>query len=149
MNKDQINELFFYKEGKLFWKKSGTGRNLLQDAGYTNQQGYKCIFINKKLLKTHRLIYILHYGNIPNGLQIDHIDRDKNNNKIENLRLATQQENNRNRSCLGIIWSERHKKWRAKIYVDRKYICLKYHLTIIDARAAYLKARKNLFKEFA
>ena len=149
ITKQEINDLFLYKDGCLYWKKSGTGRNFGKEAGYINSHGYRCIFLNKKLIKTHRLIYILHYGDIPNNFTIDHIDKNRANNKIENLRIATYQENNRNKNSKGFSWSKRHKKWRAKIYINKKCISLGYFETVIDARAMYLKARKIYFKEFA
>jgi hypothetical protein len=149
MTKDQLNDLFFYIHGKLFWKNSGIGRDITKEAGTETKRGYRLICINRKNLRTHRIIYIMHYGEIPENYEIDHIDRNIKNNKIENLRVATRQQNNRNRSYLGCQWSQRHKRWRAKIYVNRKFICLGYHETIIDARATYLRNRKKLFMEFA
>ena len=46
----------------------------------------------------HRLIWVMHYGQIPPDLYVDHIDRDKKNNRIENLRLVTHAQNQRNKS---------------------------------------------------
>lgn len=47
----------------------------------------------------HRQVWIYHNGSIPDGMTIDHIDRDKNNNQISNLRLATHSQNNKNVSA--------------------------------------------------
>ena len=91
----------------------------------------------------------MHYGKILKNLQIDHIDRNKSNNKIENLRLATRKENSRNKSSKGFTWSKSSKKWVAQIRVDGTYRYLGLYETEIDAHAAYLQARKQFFGLFA
>lgn len=91
----------------------------------------------------------MHYGKIPKNLQIDHIDRNKKNNKIENLRLATCKENSRNKNSKGFVWNTSSKKWVAQIIVDGSYQYLGLHETELDARAAYLRARKQFFGLFA
>ena len=59
----------------------------------------------------------MHNGKIPNGMQIDHIDHNKTNNKIDNLRLVTPKENNHNMKfrvtnksgVTGVSWDKQHK----------------------------------------
>lgn len=60
----------------------------------------------------HRQVWIYHNGPIPGGLVIDHIDRDKNNNQIDNLRAISQSENNKNVSNSE---KQRRKKWMDEI----------------------------------
>lgn len=64
-------------------------------------RGYYQIRLNKnykqKLFHLHRLVYETYYGTIPQGLCIDHIDNDRINNNIDNLRLATYSENSCNK----------------------------------------------------
>ena len=91
----------------------------------------------------------MHHGEIPENLQIDHIDRNKTNNKIENLRLATCKENSRNKNSKGFVWNTSSKKWVAQIIVDGSYQYLGLHETELDARATYLRARKQFFGLFA
>ena len=62
-------------------------------SGYTNQDGYKRIKCNKSLRMMHRLIYWLYYHDLPTDKEIDHIDKNRANNAITNLRLATRSEN--------------------------------------------------------
>ena len=58
-----------------------------------NQKGA----VNRSPKRSHRIIWEMHHGPIPKGMQIDHIDGDCANNKLENLRLATNRENSCNR----------------------------------------------------
>jgi hypothetical protein len=78
----------------------------------------------------HAVVWILHYGEIPNGLQIDHIDGNRTNNAITNLRLVTPQENSCNKSIhrtgrlVGCYFHKSSGKWmaRARINGNRFYI---------------------------
>lgn len=57
--------------------------------GYPNAKGYLCVGINRKMYKVHKLVAETFLDN-PDGLPtVDHIDRDKNNNRVENLRYAS------------------------------------------------------------
>ena len=58
-------------------------------AGGNDSIGYRIVSIFGKPHKEHRLVWIYHNGNIPEGMQIDHINRIRNDNRIQNLRLAT------------------------------------------------------------
>ena len=69
--------------------------------------GYKIVGIYGVKYLVHRIIWEMHNGKIPDGMQIDHIDHNKTNDKIDNLRLVTPKENNHNmkfrvtnKSCL-------------------------------------------------
>ena len=65
---------------------------------YTARYWYVCLMHNgiKKDYRVHRLVYQAFIGDIPNGMVIDHIDGDRNNNNINNLRCVTSSENKRN-----------------------------------------------------
>ena len=91
----------------------------------------------------------MHNGTIPDGYKIDHIDRNGKNNRIENLRLATHQENLWNNSANGFCWNKRINFFNAQITINGKQKNLGRYSNIIDARAAYLKARRENFGEFA
>lgn len=106
----------------------------------------------------HRIIWVYHYDTIFNNLQIDHIDGDKTNNTIENLRLATNSQNNFNNksaycnsksNILGVFWSKTRKKWVAQIGKNNKRMHLGYFLNQEDAIAARKAAELQYFAEFA
>ena len=88
------HEWLEYRDGLLYWKKctsrTGTGPNQPgKIAGCkSGAYGYKVLNFRNVQYSQHRIVWEMHNGVIPEGLSIDHIDRDKQNNRIENLRLA-------------------------------------------------------------
>lgn len=80
----------------------------------------------------HRIVWMLHHGVIPDGKVIDHIDRDKLNNHIENLRLVTRAVNNTNREDGGVTnlngrkpkykWGKVHVEYSKTMRKDRLFI---------------------------
>ena len=135
-----------------------TGRILRQKL---RKDGYKdiCLNINgnKHSKSIHRLVANAFLENIDNKPCIDHIDNDKENNNIENLRFATHQENNRNKKIAknntsgvkGITFSKASNKWHARISIDGLKVHLGYFDNIEDAKAARITAVKKAFGEFA
>ena len=78
--------------GKLYWSVSTNGRiKVGQEAGSVTKDGYKRLKYKGRMYLVHRIIWFLEYGVWPNIL--DHTDRDKLNNRIENLREATHSQN--------------------------------------------------------
>ena len=104
--------------------------------------GYNQVMFNGKPIYEHRLVWESVNGPIPDGMQIDHINRIRDDNRIENLRLVTCQQNHFNRSGVkGFNWDNKRNKWRAYIYIDGKMKNLGRHSCMLDARAAYLRAK--------
>jgi hypothetical protein len=93
INYQEISSVIYYKDGLLFWKKNN------KPAGTTCKTGYLKVQINKIPYLTHRLIWVLFNKEIPLDKQIDHIDRNPSNNKIENLRLVDYVANALNKKC--------------------------------------------------
>ena len=95
----------------------------------------------------HRLVWLYHHGDWPSA-QVDHINGDKRDNRIENLRLANTAENTQNRlpRKLGAYFDKNKKArpWRAKIMVDGQCIELGHYDTQAEAQAAYLAAKREL-----
>lgn len=93
-------------------------------------------------LKAHRVAWILAHGAIPHGMQIDHINGIRDDNRLCNLRLVTQRENDQNRrKARGYSWNKGCSKWEAYIRVDGVLRHLGLFTTETAARAAYLKAK--------
>lgn len=147
--------------GELTWKtRSDVGlwwndRYAGKVAGSISPNGYRQILINKQSHKSHRIAWLLFYGEWP-SLCIDHIDRNRTNNKIENLRLATKAENGRNANIqknnttgvTGVYWRGKRKKFEAQIRDNGKLKSLGYFNRIEDAKSARERAEVNIFGEF-
>ena len=130
MTQLQLKELFTYDNGiftRINALKTGQGNKL----GWTDPKGYRRIQIGNIAYAEHHLVWLYHYGIIP--IQIDHINRVKHDNRVENLRLATTTENCRNQSLSrnntsgqsGVTLCKTTKRWRARINIDggiRKHI---------------------------
>jgi hypothetical protein len=109
--------------------------------------------LNGKKYYTHQLVAITFLNHVPDGtnkIVVDHIDENKLNNKLDNLRLITNRENVwRNRSnCTsqykGVNWNKAMRKWRAIICFQNKSIHLGYFDFEIDASNAYQEKAKKL-----
>jgi hypothetical protein len=137
------NELFTYKEGKLFNK---LGAEI--GSGFRGR-----VRVNYNRYRTSNVIYEMHYGVIPEGAIIDHIDRNPLNNKVENLRVATISQNNHNtKRANGYAvryLKDGTKVFRAKINVDGVAHHLGTYSNPYEAHGAYLEAKKELCGEFA
>lgn len=125
------------------------GRKTGTIAGHKNIYGYTIIMVSKVNYPAHRLAWLYVFGKWPDAL-IDHIDGDKSNNRISNLREASKVENGQNRkfarrdSSTGIIGVTKHGKhgWRAQITINKRTIRLGTFKSIDLAREAYLQAKK-------
>jgi hypothetical protein len=93
-------------------------------------------------LKAHIFIYYCKYGEYDLNLKIDHINRIKDDNRIENLRLTTHSENLQNTNAKGYSFDKKHNKYRACIQINKKKIDLGYFKLEEDARNAYIEAKK-------
>ena len=134
-------DYFSYKDGRLYWKASRGRIRAGSEAGSEDQQGYIVVRLNGKDYKAHRIIWEMHYGPIPEGMEVDHIWHNRKDNRIENLRLVTRTGNGRNQSkfatntsgVTGVNWNNQAGKWRAEIYVDGKHISLGLFTIFNDA----------------
>ena len=128
---ERLHELFYIEDGWLHRRvsvrapKSHAGAR----AGNLNSDGYIRVMVDGKRYFVHRLIWVMCRGPIPDGMHIDHIDHDPTNNRIENLRLATTAENQRNRrgaqadSKSGIRGVSPQKGgWQARVRVNGREI---------------------------
>lgn len=149
--------------GIFYWRKEPRpARPLLGAVAGTRHKETGYIFIAVRGFQqfgAHRLAWVYTYGDIPPGMEIDHIDGDPSNNAIGNLRLATssQQKKNKrvqsnNRSGLkGAFFHARHrgKQWRSQIKVDGRLIFLGYFHTAEEAHRAYRAAELKYFGKWA
>ena len=155
ITQEYLNSLFEYKDGNLFWKISKGNRKAGDLCGNFNSNGYSQIKLNSSIVKTHRVIFAMHNGFMPKI--VDHIDGNKANNKIENLREATSSQNNLNAKIRkdnkigikGISFCKHHKKFRVSMNVYGKIKSLGYFKDLELADLVSNEARNKYHKEFA
>lgn len=156
---EELNRLLSYnpETGVLSWREQGffsNGKPRTAVAGNIDSRGYRNITIKGRKMAAHRICWALHYGVWP-PKQIDHININPLDNRIENLRLATSSQNNANRRAIksnkpkGITLAKGGKKWQGQIRLDRKIYHLGVYETKDEAAHAYNKKAVEFFGEFA
>lgn len=128
ITQNELLELFDYRDGVLYWKvnKPHSQYKAGDVAGRTVKDGYNQICVNRMRILTHQIVFKMFHGYVPK--EIDHIDGNPNNNKIENLRPATSRQNKyntklstRNKSGFKCVWwNKTAKKWQVKISIKGK-----------------------------
>ena len=147
-----VREMFDFdtETGNLFRKEGRSGCTLGNVAGGDDGKGYIAITVDGFAYKAHRLVWLHHYGEWPDG-PLDHINGVKTDNRLSNLRLVTQLINLRNQKLrsnnssgvCGVCWDKACNKWRAAIFVKYKY----KHLGLFEDKEDAIEARKQA--EFA
>lgn len=145
ITQERLKEVFDYCQdtGDFRWKVRRPRCRIGDVAGSVNSRGYRQIRIDGKRYKAHRLAFLYMTGSFPPA-QVDHKDHNKLNNRWDNLRLATNQENHRNRprsprntsGVTGVSWNSVASKWHAQIEVSGHNIYLGLFSNIEDAAAA-------------
>jgi|LakMenEpi03Aug12_release.lakeMendotaPanAssembly.Ray.scaffolds.fasta_scaffold561383_1 hypothetical protein len=129
LTQEYLHSLFYYKDGNLYWKKKSTKlsrANIGSIAGSLSSSGYLQTGVKGKIFLNHRLIFLMHYGYLPQF--IDHKDGNKTNNKIENLRETNKSQNRMNAKLQknnisgikNVNWSKKERKWVVQIGVNSK-----------------------------
>lgn len=152
----RVRQLFDYdpKNGALTWAvdrsrlaKKGTV------AGSVYSNGYRVVGVDQTYYLVHRLVWVHHYGEPPK-LNVDHINGDRLDNRIANLRDVSKSKNAQNqrkchgdkKSCdlIGATWDKSNKNWKAQLVLNRKTVYIGRFKTPEDAHAAYLEAKRKL-----
>lgn len=115
-------------------------KNPEKQIGTVNKQGYVVFRHKGVLVYAHRVAFQICHGFLPKI--IDHINGNKSDNKICNLRAANNIVNNHNRKAKGFAKPKQTKKWSASITVNKKRIHIGYFNSPEEANKAYLEAKK-------
>lgn len=135
LSRDEIVKHFKYNKGKLFNRKTGS-------CGWVTVYGYRTTDYKKKKYKTHHLIWLYFYNYLPK--ELDHINGDRLDNRISNLREVNRIENCRNKKLsitnktgtVGVCFAKRENKYRAYIVINYKQKSLGYFDTLEEAKTA-------------
>ncbi len=158
MSRDELMACFEYRNGNLYRIKAAGGAKAGDIVGwvtYCNGRPYRKMSFKRRTIYVHHAIFLMAHGYLPKC--IDHINSDSLDNRIENLRAATQSQNmaNSRRSKAnssgrkGVTWRSDSGKWAAQIMVDGKHISLGSYRTLDEAAEAYAKGSMAFFGEFA
>lgn len=141
-----LRKFFIYNPitGDLIYRLPNNQKNIGDTFGTLGSQGYLIGSIGGKTYFVHRLIWLYLYGYLPD--QVDHIDHNRTNNALHNLREVSNLENHKNcsvskNSSTGVNGVSIHKptgKYRAYIMVNKKQI----HLGLFDTLEEAKKARE-------
>jgi hypothetical protein len=138
-----LNRLFIYDKqtGDLIGKRKG------RPIRAKHRNGYYCCRCGDKQAFVHRIIWKMVTGDDVGDMFIDHINGDKNDNRIENLRLATKEENAHNRRGNTNV-SAVGNRWRARVIYQGKQVLSKYFVTEDEALNAVKAAKEKFYGEF-
>mgnify|MGYP005767621391 CR=1 FL=1 len=163
-NQNDKNEIRIYEDFAILVLKNKYGKIVgesiidIDDVDIISQHkwslgnhGYVTSGAGKNQILLHRLL-----SHAPNDVYVDHINRNKLDNRKSNYRFCTNQENNRNKGLFshntsgitGVTWNKERNKWQAQIVVNNQNINLGRFLSFDEAVKARLQAEEKYFKDF-
>ena len=151
-----VSTVWEYRGGELYWLiKCGRGTTVRHVGDRVvvkgDPLGYQYVTWQRKHYAVHRIVFLLINGWLPDC--VDHIDGNPSNNRLDNLREATQGQNMQNQSkpqsrnksgCLGVHWCIRDHKWIAKIGFDGRQKFIGRFDTPELAHQAYLAVKSQV-----
>lgn len=159
MTQELLKEICDYDPvfGTLIWKQSGRKRRVGYKVGSLGNHGYLETSINYNRYLVHRLVWLWHTGHFPVE-HTDHINHNKQDNRIENLRSVTNGQNNYNQSkrkkpttskYRGVSWCKAKRKWKASIQVAGIYKFIGYYTDEKSAAIAWNTYAANKYGQYA
>jgi hypothetical protein len=154
ITQEQVREIFNYCEttGELSRRYATRGYDAGRKITRKNDQGYLVTTIGTKTYRVHHLVWTYFNGELPS--QLDHVNRIRDDNRIDNLRPCAIFQNSGN--CVarvhkykGVTFDKRNQKWRAQIGIQYRNVPLGRFSTIEEAAIAYNNAAREYFGEFA
>ena len=152
ITQEQLKQEVRYEDGHLYRLSDG---ELITESPITDQHRYARVRVCGKVYPLHRIVFLWNHGYLPKI--VDHIDNDRSNNKIENLREATQQQNCLNRVAhknnksgyKNVHWDGKSSKWCVLVNVYGKRKTIGYFDDIDLAGLVAYEARAKFHGEFA
>jgi hypothetical protein len=145
MTQDELHQLFEYRDGRLHHRVASRGRKVGDAIGCINGTGYRRVGMHGRYYTEHSLVFLMFHGYVPS--EIDHINGDRADNRIENLRAVTRSENQCNRGVLanntsgyaGVSWHKKSKAWVVRVMKNGK---TKFQMYFKDLELAGLVAEE-------
>jgi hypothetical protein len=144
----------------VFWHAEGRIDRYFSDGrvnksiGSNHSRGYLVVGVERKMLFAHRLMYADFHGPIAPWMEIDHIDGNKKNNAIGNLRWVTRRQNmqnqkkaplhNKSSGMLGVSLCKKSNRWYAQIMDNQKHTRIGVFDSKEDAHRAYLEVKRKI-----
>ena len=151
LSQELLKEILLYNpyDGSFTWRTKKYSKKITKGsrAGSVVYSGYRQITLLGTRYQEHHLAWFYTYGVWPT--QVDHIDQDRTNNRIANLREVTVAENARNRGipenntsgAQGVHWDSQKKKWKAEIRMGGRKVYQRFFADFneaVEAREAKL-----------
>lgn len=157
ITQSRLKELLNYNQntGIFTWIVNKNRAHIGDIAGCSNSKGYIYIQINGYNFRAHRLAWLYVYGKFPD-YEIDHIDRDRKNNRISNLRDINHNQNMQNTKIYssnksgyrGVSWNKTQCKWKVTVRYKQKHYHGGVFVNIDDAIESVKCLREKLFTHF-
>jgi hypothetical protein len=146
--KAHVGRFIYCEDGRLLWAENyGPRARKGCEVGSTDTHGYRQVNIDGSMVLVHRVIWYMHHGTFPE--QVDHINRDRRDNRIENLRASNNTLNTQNsgirkdnKSGTPGVHLGKDGKWRVRIRVNGKRIHLGSYHNLNEASSKYMEAKK-------
>lgn len=158
LNREKLQEMLNYdpQTGIFVWRVDRGKARKGAPAGRRNDCGYIIIRINGRGYRAHRLAWLWTDGNWPSS-DLDHINGNRSDNRVANLREATRAQNNMNARLRGdnktgfkgVFFNKQNRRWQARVTKDGRQIHAGCFDTAEQAHAAYYEAAKLHFGEYA
>ena len=148
---ERVLELFDYDDGKLFYKSNNEPAKIYVTKGHR----YARIKFDKQEFKLHRIIFLYHKGYLPDI--IDHINGDRYDNRIENLREANTYQNRQNSRIYStsksgvknVYWCKKMNKWKVIMNINGETHIFGYYADLEEAKQVATSMRDKYFQDFA
>ena len=152
-------DLFLYHDGNLVWKEDRGSQKCKGQIAGSNHDGYVRLHVSALggRVFVHNIIWEMFHGKIPSGLVIDHIDGDRANNCIENLRIVSRADNGKNMKLRkdnksgikNVVWHKTKKKWCVSVTSNKERHFFGDYDDLELAELVAHEAREKLHKQFA
>lgn len=140
------------KNGILYRLKSSGGSLPGKPLGCMCPEGYLVVGFNRKVHRVHRIVWIYFNQEIPEGLEVDHINTVRSDNRIENLRIGTKAQNSQNlkkanknskTGILGVSWSKKREMYCSTVWKGGK--CTRaFFDDINEAKDFYIENKRKI-----